>query len=111
MGKTAPVPSNGREGGPLNKLEKKPRCHKVFIQFGDELDLKSHVLEQLEEFTCLVYGQNRDSLMDGLRAKLLRNIVGEDEKLTSKPKVDLACLPHCQSALKPHLQQVNHHTA
>ena len=33
------------------------------------------------EFTCLMYGQNRESSMDGLRAKLLRKIVGEDEKL------------------------------
>ena len=41
-------------------------------------------------------------------AKLLRKIVGEDEKLISKPKVDLAHLPPCHSALKPHLQRVNH---
>ena len=31
-----------------------------------------------------------------------------DEKLTSKRKVDLARLPPCHPALKPHLQQVNH---
>ena len=111
MGNTAPVPSNGTECGPLNKLEKKPRCHNVFLQFGDEWDLKSHVLEQLEEFTCLVDGQNRESSMDGLRAKLLRKIMVEDEKLPSKPNEDLARLPPCQSALKPHLQQVNHRTA
>ena len=57
------------------------------------------MLVQLEEFTYLMYGQNRESSMDGLRAKLLRKFVGEDEKLTSIPKVDLARLPPCQSAL------------
>ena len=89
--KTAPVPSKGRgKVGPLKKLEKNPRFNKLFLQFGEEWILKSHVLEQFDEFTCLVYGQNRESSMDGLRTKPLRKIVGGDEKLTSKPKVDLA---------------------
>ena len=65
----------------------------------------------MDEFTCLVYGQNRESSMDGLRAKPLRKIVREDEKLTSKLKVDLARLPPCHPALKPHIQRVNHRVA
>ena len=94
------------EGGALKNMEKNPTIHKAFIKRS--WSLKYHVLKQLEEFTCLLYGQNRESSMDGLRAKLLRKIMGEDEKLTSKPKVDLARLPPCHSALKPHLQRVNH---
>ena len=105
------MPSNGWEGGPLKKLEKSLRCHKVFLQFGEEWNLNSHVLKQLEKFTCQMYGQNRESSMDSLRTKNLRNIVGEDEKLTSKPKVDLARLPPCHPALKPHRQRVNHRVA
>jgi len=54
-----------------------------------------------------VYGQNRDSSMYGLLCK----IVGEDEKLTSKRNVDLARLPPCYLALKPHIQRVNHRVA
>ena len=92
--KTAPVPSKGRgKVGPLKKLEKHPRCHKAFRQHGEEWNPKYHVLKQLEEFTCLMYGQNRESSMNGLRAKLLRKVVGEDEKLTSKSKIDLVRLP------------------
>ena len=65
----------------------------------------------MDEFTCMVDGQNRESSMDSLRTKPLRKIVGEDEKLTSKPKVDLARLPPCYLALKPHHQRVNHRVA
>ena len=61
--------------------------------------------------TCLVYGQNREFSMDGLRAKPLRKIVGEDEKLISKLKIDLARLPPFHTALKPHLQRMNHRVA
>ena len=110
--KTAPVPSKRREKvGPVKKLEKHPWFHKAFMQLGEEWNLKFHVLKQLEEFTCLIYGQNRESSMDGMRAKHLRKIVGEDEKLTYKSKIDLARLPSCHSILKPHLQRVNHRVA
>ena len=110
--KTAPVPSKGRgKVGSLKKLEKHSRFHKAFRQLSEEWNLKYHLLKQLEEFTCLMYGQNRESSMDGFRAKLLRKIVVEDEKLTSKSKTDLVRLPPCHSALKPHLQRLNHHIA
>uniref|UniRef100_UPI00358DFFF2 uncharacterized protein isoform X2 n=1 Tax=Myxine glutinosa TaxID=7769 RepID=UPI00358DFFF2 len=97
--------------GPLKKLEKNPRFHKAFSQLGDDWTLKPEVLRQLEQFTCLMYGQSRESSVDVVRAKLLRKMVGEDKKLTSKSKVDLARLTPCHSALKPHVQRVNHRVA
>uniref|UniRef100_UPI00358FA4EE uncharacterized protein isoform X1 n=1 Tax=Myxine glutinosa TaxID=7769 RepID=UPI00358FA4EE len=97
--------------GPLKKLEKNPRFHKAFSQLGDYWTLKPEVLRQLKQFTCLMYGQSRESSVDVIRAKLLRKMVGEDKKLNSKFKVDLARLPPCHSALKPHVQRVNHRVA
>ena len=105
--KPAPVSSKGRGRWPPKKLEKHPRFYKAFRQLSEEWNLKYHVLKQLEEFT----GQNRESSIDGLRAKLPRKIVIEDDKLTSKSKIDLVRLPPCHSALKPHLQRLNHHVA
>ena len=106
--KTAPVPSKGSgKVGPLKKLEKHPRFHKAFRQLGEEWNLKSHALKKLEEFTCLMYGQNHESSMDGLRAKLMRKIVGEDEKLTSKSKIDLVRLPPCHVLTNPSWKNQN----
>jgi hypothetical protein len=68
-------------------------------------------MKQLEQFICLVYGQSRESLVNVVRVKLLRKMVGEDKKLTAKSKVDLARLPPCQSALEPHVQRVNYRVA
>ena len=45
-----------------------------------------------------MYGQRRETSVDGARVKLLRKITGEGEKLTSKSKVDLGRLPPCYSA-------------
>ena len=97
--------------GPLRKLEKNPRVHSAFRQLGVEWNIQPHTLEQLEQFTCLMYGQSRESSVDVVRTKLLRKMVGEDQKLTSMSKVDLARLPPCQSALKPHIQRVSHRAA
>ena len=45
---------------------------------------------------------------------MLCKMVGEDERLTSKSKIDLGRLPPwspCYSALKPNIQRVNHRVA
>ncbi|XP_033987161.1 uncharacterized protein LOC117483109 [Trematomus bernacchii] len=97
--------------GPLKKLEKNPKFHRAFSQLGDNWNVKPEVLKQLEQFTCLIYGESRESSVDVVRAKLLRKMVGQDDKLTAKSKVDLARLPPCYDALKPHVQRVNHRVA
>ena len=39
------------------------------------------------------------------------NMVGEDDTLSSKSKVDMVRLPPCQDSLIPHIQRVNHRVA
>ena len=99
--------------GPLTKLEKNPRFHKAFRQLGDDWNVTPQMLKELEQFTCLMcmYGQSRQSSVDVVRAILLHKMVWEDEKLAVKSRVDLTRLPPCRSALKPHIQRVNHRTA
>lgn len=71
----------------------------------------SEVLEQLEAFTCTMYGQARETSVDMVRSKLLKKMVGEDNTLNSKSKVDMVRLPPCQDSLIPHIQRVNHRVA
>ena len=66
------------------------------------------MLKAVEKFSCLMYGQSRETSVDGARVKLLRKMVGDGVKLTSKSKVDLGRPPPSYSALKPHVQRVNH---
>ena len=94
--------------GPLKKLQKNPRFHRAFRELGNDWNVSSRMLNQLEQYTCLMYGQSRVSSMDAARSKMLRKMVGENERLTTKSKVDFARLPPCLSALKPHVQRVNH---
>ena len=44
-----------------------------------------------------MYGHNHESSVNAVRAKLLRKMVGENETLISKSKVDLARFPPCHT--------------
>ena len=96
---------------PLKKLEKNPRFQRIFASLGDEWVLDADIAQQLETFTCIMYGDKRETSVDKVRAKLLRKMVGTDKSLTSKSKVDFSCLPPCWSALEPRLHRVNHRVA
>ena len=69
------------------------------------------VQREIEAFTCAMYGYPRETSVNMTRAKMLRKMVGEDETLSMKSKVDLARLPPCQDSLVPHVQRVNHRLA
>ena len=58
-----------------------------------------------------MYGDKKETSVNKLRAKMLRKMVGGNEKLTSKSKVDLARLPPCINSLKPHIERVNYRVA
>ena len=97
--------------GPLKQLEKTSRFHSAFRQLDVKWNIQSQVSEQLEQLTCLMYGQSRQSSVNVVRTKLLHKMFGEDQKLTSRSKVHPARLPLYQSALKPHTQRLNHRAA
>ena len=70
-----------------------------------------NVQHQLEAFTYVMYGQARENSLNAVRSKLLKKMVGEQNTLNSKSKVDLMRLPPCQTSLIPHVQRVNHRVA
>ena len=112
LGKTAPAPLRERVRWLLSKKpERNPRYLAAFQQLGESWYITPHVIQQLQQFTCVMYGNNREPSVNHLRLQLLRKEVGEDEHLTLKSAVDLSLLPPCYSALVPHLQRVNHRVA
>lgn len=78
---------------------------------GDEWSIKKETIDDIEAFTCLMYGQPRVKSIDIVRSLMLKKMVGEDEELTTKSKVDLARLPPCKDNLVPHIYRVNHRLA
>ena len=58
-----------------------------------------------------MYGEMRETLVNIVRAKMMHKMVGRNDKLTSKSKVDLARLSPCLNSLKPHIESVNYRVA
>jgi len=106
--KTAPVPSKGK--GKVGAPEKAPQISQSVQATRCRMEPQVSRAEAVGRVHLLDV-RIRESSMDSLRAKLLRKIMVEDEKLTSKSKIDLVRFPPCHSALKPHLQRLNHHVA
>ena len=55
-----------------------------------------------------MHGHAHVANVDEVRALMLKKMVGEDEALTEKSKVDLSRLPPCRRVLYPHIKRVDH---
>ena len=95
---------------PLRQLEKNPRFHIAYRQLGVEWNIQPETLEQLEHATYVMLWQGQESSADVVRTSYFTICLA---RIRSSPpyKGDLARLPHCQFALKPHIQCGNHRTA
>lgn len=82
-----------------------------FRKLGDEWSVEPKVMDDIEAFTCLMYGQTREKSVNAVRGIMLKKMVGEDKQLTTKSKVDLSRLPPCRDNLIPHIGHVNHRLA
>ena len=83
----------------------------IFRDLGNEWSLSDEIMTDLEKFTCIMYGQARETSVNTVRVNMLKKMVGEDETLNSKSKVDLARIPPCLDSLIPHSQRCNHRLA
>ena len=53
----------------------------------------------------------REKSVNSVCSIMLRKIVGENEELTNKSKVDLSQLPSCRDSLTPYIARVNNRPA
>ena len=56
------------------------------------------MVEDIEAFTCVMYGQACEKSVNNVRSIMLKKMIGEDEMLTTRSKVDLS-RPHQYSGV------------
>ena len=74
---------HSREKGRRVQLEKNPMFHIAHMQLGVEWNIHPETSEQLEHATNMMHWQGQESSVDVVRTKLLQNMFGVDEKLTT----------------------------
>ena len=55
-----------------------------FRKLGEEWSVDQDVTNDLEAFTCLMYGHAREKSVNSVRSIMFRKMVGENEELTTK---------------------------
>lgn len=94
---------------PLKKLEKRPRFQDCFAKLGDSWETDDKLVDDLEEFGCLMYGFLRVVQFNTVQALLLK-MVGEGATIRTSSKVGIAKLPPWQS-LVLHMKHANYRVA
>ena len=74
---------------PLKKLQKYPKLHKAFSQLGTSWLVTEELQQEIESFTCIMYGYTKIKSVDAVRVKMLRKMVGADNVLDSNTLVSV----------------------
>lgn len=67
---------------------KYPKLHSAFSKLVEERIVPKDVTNYLKEFLCVIYGYIQETTVNAVITKMLKKMVGEDEGLTSRSKVD-----------------------
>ena len=84
--------------GPIKLIKKFPRFMKPLAQIGNQWNVPTSLVDELEELTCAIYGQRNFSSVDEVRLQKFKEKCGTQSADASR-NVDLALLPPCKKIL------------
>ena len=95
---------------PLNMLIKNSQYLKVFDSIGVQSNLTQDQYDEIEAFTCLLYGTKSGVTdINKLRYTMFMTRYSPSTKLLSLDSgIDLSLLPPCRSSLKMHIARTNY---
>jgi len=95
--------------GPLRVLQKNPQYIPVFTSLGTTPTLTPEQYDNLEAFTCLLYGARSGKDINKLRYTMfMTRYTPKDQLLSSESGIDLSLLPPCRSSLRMHAVRANY---
>ena len=96
---------------PLRILKNNPRYTPSFTSLGTSSDLTDDQFQNLEAFTCLLYGSKSgvNTSINKLRYTMFTTrFTPNGQLLSSESGIDLSLLPPCASSLRMHIKRVNY---
>ena len=96
---------------PLKLLKKHPEFLPTFHALGTSVDVADSVFEDLEKFTCLMYGSKSADINSLRHEKFIERFSTKPGMvLTSYDGVDISLLPPCRESLRMHIRRANYQT-
>jgi len=93
---------------PLKALQKTPKFAAVLSRLGEEWNITEDLINDLEDFTCAIYGRARVHKVDELRHIRIQELCAQEDQLHPSKNVDLGSLPPCRRSLEQHIRRVNY---
>lgn len=91
---------------PLKTLEKMPRYVAALANLGMSWSVPQNIIDDMEEFTCAMYGKARFSSVNDLRLFRIKKKC-EAKPMNALRNIDMATLPPCRNCLIQHIRRVN----
>ena len=91
---------------PLKIMQQKPKFVSVLAGLGDTWNVPERLIDDLEAFTCAIYGRARFTSVDKLRHHMIKEKCGDDV-LNANHNVDMATMPPCKRTLREHIKRCN----
>ena len=89
-------------------LQKTEAFQGVLSKLGDTWEVPGRLDEDLQQFTCAMYGKRRFKSVNAARvATLKEKCGGPGGNINLSRNVDLSQFPPCQKALNQHIRRVN----
>ena len=93
---------------PVKTLSRMPKFTEVLARLGDEWQVPADLLDDLDAFTCALYGKPRTKSVNDMRLMMMNDLCAKNEDyLTRSKKVDMSSLPPCKKSLDQHVRRVN----
>lgn len=93
---------------PIKKLQKMPKFVKVLAKLGESWEMSKQLLDELDEFTCTIFGYPRFKSVNELRHHLIIKKCGDTNILDSSKNIGLGGIPVCRAVLDEHCHRVNY---
>ena len=93
---------------PLKTLSRLPKFVPVLARLGDTWEVPDDLMDDLDEFTCALYGRPRTRSVDELRFMKMNELYAkDDDRLSRSSTVYMGTLPPCKKSLEQHIRRVN----
>ena len=93
---------------PVKTLLRLPQYIPILNKLGDTWDLPEELNNQLDCFTCAMYGRGKVSRVDDLRLLRINELCAKENRHLPSCNVDMASIPPCKRSLTQHIRRVNH---
>ena len=85
----------------LKALQQHPHFIERLAKLGESWHMDTFLLDDVEAFTCTMYGRANFTNVDDLRYYMLKEKC-RNETVSSSTNIDLSALPPCRKSLKQH---------